>query len=229
MRRVNLDDLTDRTPAEIIAALQAAGYEPLPFESRGTLFHYAHPDAPDEMLRLTFMGAAAERLAAIARAQPGNPYLPAIHECRALGGNPALTLVTMERLYHADEIPPDVARVMRGIARAVALLPVGETNHADAHRHMLKNAHMRDAARAFAAAAAQSHDGGGDSALHYETGMDHRLPIDEQFTGNVLFRRDGKGWCPVFADPLRIVAVRGRDHRDGLRRACADMHLHLNG
>lgn len=227
MRRVNFDDLTDLSPAEIIERLQTAGYQPLPFETCGTLFHYVHPDAPDEMLRLTFMSAAVETLAAISRAQNGNPYLPVIHEHRKLGGNPAMAIMAMERLYHTDEIPPQSAGVLRGIARAVALLPVGEINHADAHAQMLTNAHMRSAAQAFAAAATASLDRDEADALHYQTGMDRRLPIDEQFTGNVLFRRSRGQWCPVFADPLRVVAVRGRDHRAALRGECDAMNAHL--
>jgi hypothetical protein len=227
MRHVNIDDLTDRTPAEIITTLQDAGYSMLPFETRGTLFHYAHPDAPDEMLRLTFMDDAADTLAAIGAAHQGNPYLPVIHEQHNLRGNPAMALVVMERLYHADEIPADMASVLRGIARAVALLPVGEINHAQAHRQMLTNPHMRSAAQAFARAATASVDENTSAALHYETGMDDRPNINDRFTDNVLFRRDGRQWCPVFADPLRAVTVRDNNHRESLRRDCAAMRAHL--
>jgi len=228
MRRVNFDDLTDRTAAEIITALQDAGYEALPFETHGTLFHYVHPAAPDEMLRLTFMGAAVETLAALSAAHRDNPYIPVIHEHRNLRGNPAMAIVAMERLYHTDEIPPQYAGVLRGVARAIALLPVGEINHADAPRQMLTNPHMRRAAEAFTHAAATSLDGDAPDVLHYQTGMDRTRHINEQFSDNILFRRDGKQWVPVFADPLRAVTVNCRTQRDALRRECDAMKTHLN-
>lgn len=226
MRRVNLDDLTDRTPAEIITSLQDAGYVMLPFETHGALFHYTHPDAPDEMLRLTFMDEAADTLAALCAAHHGNPYLPVIHEQHNLRGNPAMTIVVMERLYHTNEIGGPAAGVLRGIARAVALLPVGEINHAEVHRQMLGNPQMRGAAEAFARAAAGSL--GDKTVLRYEPGMNDAPNINDRYTDNVLFRREGKGWCPVFADPLRAVTVRDNNHRDSLRRDSAAMQAHLN-
>lgn len=228
MRPVDFDDLDNQTLFQILQQLEDAGYKRVPVETGGSLWHLVHPAKPQEMLRLTFAVDATDALVKLCSENPGNPYLPFIHEHRKIAGYPALCVTAMERLYSSAELPPEKFLTLTGMGRAAALLPDGDAQHAEAHRQMLRNDKMRTAVQAFARAVAHSIHRDEGTILLYANGMDDTLPLDEQISRNVLYRRDGGSWRPVFVDPFRMSIVIDKNHHDRLRRDAAAMIARLS-
>jgi hypothetical protein len=227
MRPVDFDDLDKKPLFVAIQLLEDRGYKRIPVQTDGSLWYLVHPDKPEEMLRLAFTVDAADALVKLCAENPGNPYLPFIHEHRRVAGSPALCVTAMERLYASSELPPEKFMTLTGMGRAAALLPEGEEEHAEAHRQMLRNDKMRTAVQAFARAVADSLRRGGETVIHYANGMDDTLPLDEQVSRNVLYRRTGGAWRPVFADPFKAGIVTDDKHHDRLHRAAAAMIARL--
>ena len=210
----------------VVSAVRARGYNLCGTTGLATVA-LAHPGDTGRIVRITRSVEGAAALAAVAATHAGNPYLPRIDAFRVGAGDEPVAVTVMERLHDAAALPESRRATLTGIARAAALLPEGEDSHADAHRYMLKNNELRTAVIAIAEAIAASIAVGGRAALYYDAAMDPALPRERSVSAHVLFRAEGPGWRPVFADPFRSAPVRDEAHRAALARDAAAMWARL--
>lgn len=228
MRPVDFDDLDKKPLFVVLQFLEDTGYKRIAAETGGSLWYLVHPDKPQEMLRLAFTVDATDALVKLCAENPGNPYLPFIHEHRRIAGTPALCITAMERLYASAELPPEKFLTLTGMARAAALLPEGEEQHAEAHRQMLRNDKMRSAVQAFARAIKDSIHRDEGAVILYANGMDDTIPLNDRISRNVLFRRDGGAWRPVFVAPFKMAIITDKNHHEQLRRDAVAMIARLS-
>ena len=104
----------------------------------------------------------------------------------------------------------------------------GEEQHAEAHRQMLRNDKIRSAVQAFARAVKDSLHRDEGAVILYANGMDDTIPLNDRISRNVLFRRDGGAWRPVFVDPFKMAIIADKNHHEQLRRDAVAMIARLS-
>lgn len=216
MNKDELRQFDGMMPSAIIRRLRDQGYEDIGGGLSSVVF--AHPAQPDKVIRMTNFVQEAESFAALCAAHPGNPFLPRIDATHKIDGDPATFVTVMERLENIRHSTDPARAPLTGAARALTLILEGDDAHSLAHEFMMQDKNLRAAVQAIARAVAESIAANGDTFIYYDCGMNRTLPLEQQETDNILYRRTDNGrWQAVFTDPFRSGSMGDENARAGHR------------
>lgn len=169
----------------------------------GTMI-FTPPAETGRIIRLSLFPETARLFASLCHEKRDNPYFPRLTAARAIEGTPPYFLTVSERLEDARALTAPQRAPLVGMARALSLLLAGDEAHAAAHKQMLRNPALRDAVQAIARTIHSSiTNPATNEFLFYDHGTDRNLPVEQQESANILFRRHDGRYQPVFNAPFR--------------------------